>query len=340
MSRREMIELRQKKRRKRKKIIRWIIIGLLIIIVLVLSGTVGIIISNLNKVDKVEISETKEDLEISVEAEEQADKYDVTNFALFGIDTLETDGTKGRSDSIMIATLDKENNKIKLSSIMRDTYVDITGHGMDKITHAYAYGGPQLAVSTINKNFDLNITNFVTVDFLNMAKIIDALGGVEIEITAEELKYINFYIEEMAGAYDVKNVHVTSTGLQKLSGQQAVAYARIRYTSGGDSARTERQRTVLTALLNKLTTMDKSKFISTVPTLAQYVITNMDTKDMISIGVDALQTGISNIDQERFPLDGNSTDTTIDGVYYLATDLDKTAEQMHNFIYEDIKESE
>jgi LCP family protein required for cell wall assembly len=313
-----------------------IIFGILILFILALAWVAGSTLANLNKAKKTEISISNEDLGISEEALEKALKYDVLNFALFGIDSRDEE-EPGRSDSIIIATIDKTNKKIKLSSIMRDTYVEISDHGSTKINHAYAYGGPQLALETINSNFNLDIKYFATVDFFDMEKIIDALGGVEIDVTNEEVEYINGYSNETATISKEERILVTKPGIQVLNGMQAVAYTRIRYTAGGDYMRTERQRTVLTALLKKLASMDKAKFIATVPTLAQYVETNMSATDMISIGVDALKSGISNIEQERFPIDGNASDEKINGIYYLKTDIDLTTEQIHEFIYDDIK---
>lgn len=331
-------------RKKRKNGAKKILLSILIILVLLAAGVAGIIVAKLNSVvsglDKVEISDKKEDLGIHKEVEEKVKEYNVTNFAFFGIDTRDVDGVKGRSDAIMVVSIDKDHDKIKLTSIMRDTYVDIKGHGKDKINHAYAYGGPQLAVSTINKNFNLDIENFASVNFYNLQKIIDALGGVSIDISSDEKKYINNYIKCLAQDSKSKAKYIKKTGTQTLNGQQAVAYTRIRYTAGGDFKRTERQREVLSGLLNKIATMSKAKFISVVPELAKYVTTNMDLTDIISVGVDALQSDISNIDTERFPVDSNSENTKIKGVYYLKTDLQKTTEQMFKYIYEDIKPPE
>lgn len=328
-------------RKKKENSAKKVLLSILIILVLLGAGAAGIIVAKLNSVvsgmDKVEISEKKEDLEIHEEVEEKVKEYNVTNFAFFGIDTRSISGVKGRSDAIMIVSIDKDHDKIKLSSIMRDTYVDIKGHGKDKINHAYAYGGPQLAVSTINKNFNLDIKNFASVNFYNLQKIIDALGGVTLDISSAELKYINNYIKCLAQDSKSKAKYIKKKGTQTLNGQQAVAYTRIRYTNGGDFKRTERQREVLSGLLNKISTMSKAKFISVVPELAKYVTTNMDVTDMISVGVDALQSDISNIDTERFPIDSNAVSKKINGIYYLQTDIEKTTEQIFKYIYDDVK---
>lgn len=133
----------------------------------------------LYKIDQVELD--KDDLS----ANSYVSDNNIKNIALFGVDS--SDGGYGRSDSILILTIDKINNELKLSSIMRDSYVYIPGYGNDKITHAYAYGGPQLAIKTLNENFNLDIEDFATVDFESFPKIIDALGGIDINITQEEI---------------------------------------------------------------------------------------------------------------------------------------------------------
>ena len=163
----------------------------------VLVVAVGIVssyfYSQLNKVKKVEIPKTNSELNISDNAAKQDDG--IINIAFFGVDRRHKDEAS-RSDALMILTLDKKHKKIKISSVMRDSYVNVDGHGMTKVTHAYAYGGPTLAIKTLNKNFDLNIKDYVTVDFFGFEKIIDSVGGVDINITPEELKYINGNIEE------------------------------------------------------------------------------------------------------------------------------------------------
>src|SRR5699024_9711213 len=139
------------------------------------------------------------------------------NIALFGLDKGQ-DGEGSRSDSIMIASVDKHHKKIKLTSIMRDTYVEIEDRGMDKIGHAYAFGGPELAMKTINQNFNMNIRDFVSIDFSGFQKIIDAIGGVEIDVKPNE----------------VSHVKIDGSGLQTLSGEQALAYSRLIKTDNVD----------------------------------------------------------------------------------------------------------
>ena len=196
---------------KGKKITLWIIWIILFIILGVAAGAYIYANSLLNKMEKVEIN--KEDVGITDEVEEKLTKYDdtITNIALFGIDAEE--GEAGRSDSIMIATIDTHNKKLKLTSIMRDSYVNIDGHGLDKINHAYAFGKAQLAIKTLNENFDLNIEDFVAVNFSSLPKIIDKIGGIELDIDSEELEYINSYIRNVNTINKTNSPSIVSAGI-------------------------------------------------------------------------------------------------------------------------------
>lgn len=324
---------RKRKKKKKKSTGFKIFIGFLCVLLAIATVGGGYFVGLLNKMDNVDIN--KDNLGI---AEEEIKDYDtankITNIALFGVDA--TDGETGRSDSIMVATLDPVHNKLKLTSIMRDSYVYIEGYGQDKINHAYAYGGPELSIKTINENFGLNIEDFVTVNFSSLPKIINILGGVDIEITNEELEYINSYIDDINNKDGTNSAHIYSSGVQHLDGTQALAYSRIRYTSGGDYKRTERQRTVLEALFNKLTSTSVSSYNSLLNEVLPYVQTSLSATDILSLGTKVLGIG-SNLEQDRFPRDGYGEGAMIDGVYYLTFDLETAKQQMRDYIFNDIK---
>ena len=317
-------------------------------ILVVIGGSLGYTYYELSKVNTIKISKSNEDLGIKpVVLEQVKDKKieastktkagtKIINIALFGLDR-RYKNEPSRSDSIMILTIDELHKKIKMSSIMRDTYVDIKDHGKTKINHSYAYGGPQLAIRTLNENFNLDIKNFVTVDFFNLEKIIDELGGVSINVKADEISLINSYMGEVANLEKQTFKKVTSTGIQNLDGKQAVAYSRIRYTAGGDYVRTERQRTVLSALLEKIQGVGVLKFPSTVAKLLPYTQTSMSSTDIIELGTGIFTSGIKTLGQERFPVDAYSTGKMIGGVWYLVTDIKATTNQIHKYIYEDKK---
>lgn len=302
---------------KKKRTWLKVILGILIFIVILGAGGYFYVHTKLNKMNKVEVD--KSDLGINEELNSSYNKPEkIKNIALFGVDAPE--GENGRSDSIMIATIDPLHQKLKLTSIMRDSYVNIPGQGLDKINHAYAFGGPQLAIKTINENFGLNITDFITVNFSSLPKIIDALGGVEITITDEEVSHIP---------------GINYAGTYNLTGEQALTYSRIRYAEGGDYKRTERQRTVLEGLFKKALSMPASSYITTLDTVLPYIQTNMSSNTILSLGTKALSSFNGQLEQQRFPLDGYCTGEMINGVYYLTFDREGTKKQFMDYIFED-----
>ena len=318
---------------KGKKITVWI---LAIVLVVILGAVGGVYFYGnylFNKMEKVEID--KDNIGITEEVEEKLSKYNdsIINIALFGVDAV--DGGVGRSDSIMIATLDTVNKKLKLTSIMRDSYVAIDGHGNDKINHAYAFGGPQLAIKTLNENFDLNIEDFASVNFETLPKIIDKIGGIELDIDADELKYINGYISNLNNINGTSEPEIESTGLQHVSGTQALAFCRIRYTSGGDYKRTERHREVLTKILEKIETLPATSYPSLLSEILPMVNTSLDYSKILELGTEVLKLGDSKMELERFPRDEYCEGKLINEIYYLTFDKETTVEQLHNYIFED-----
>lgn len=189
------------------------------------------------------------------------------NIVIFGVDD-RTDSFSGRSDSIILVSINKKTSEVKLCSVYRDTYLKITDRSLDKVTHAYAYGGPELAISTLNQNLDLNITEFATVNFDSTKEIIDAVGGITLQIDSDEIKHIN---------------GINSSGYHHLNGAQALQYSRIRYEEGGDYKRTERMRTVLTAVFDKVKTLSLIELNDLANKLLPLVKTNISTFDVISL---------------------------------------------------------
>lgn len=312
----------------------------------ILVVIVGIISSyfygQLNKVKKVNIPKANSELNISdnfkSNTSDNAAKQDdeIINVAFFGIDRRNKD-EPSRSDALMVLTLDKKHKKLKISSVMRDSYVNVDGYGMTKVTHAYAYGGPTLAIKTLNKNFDLNIKNYVTVDFIGFEKIIDSIGGIDINITREEIKYINENIVETSKLENSSIPTAANVGLRKVNGKQALAYARLRETAGGDFERTQRERNVLVAVLNKIKEKSTTNIANVVLQLLPYTETSMSNTEILKSLKSISTLNIKNIDQERFPLDEYCNGKMISGVWYLIFDLQATKNQMHKYIFEDIK---
>ncbi|MNI44393.1 Regulatory protein MsrR [compost metagenome] len=232
----------------------------------------------------------------------------------------------------MILSVDNVHNKLKLSSIMRDSYVNIKGHGKDKINHAYAFGGPELSISTINTNFDLNIKEFATVNFDSLPKVVDQLGGIDLNITSGDLKYINSYIGSLNAEKKTNAANITSTGPQHVNGIQALAYARIRY-DGGDQERTHRHRIIFEALFNTIKSTNKTQYPAILSELLPLVKTSLNSGDILKLATSSVSLS-GGLVQDRFPRDDNGAGQMINGVYYQTFDKAKTVEQMHQFIFE------
>lgn len=275
-----MSENREKTGRKGLKIFGIIVLILIIILVLLVGSVFIFINSKLSKIQQVDIDET--DLGVSSQVEENLSGY--RNIALFGIDSRDSSlGRGNRSDCIIIASINNSTKEVKLISVYRDTYVNIEGYGLDKITHAYSYGEAPLALKTLNENFDLNITEFATVNFDAVAEAINALGGVTIDVQEDELQYINQYIEATSETTGIDSKRVTSAGTQTLDGVQAVAYSRIRYTEGGDYKRAERMRTVVEAMVEKFKTKSISEMNQIIDQILPEVYTNITSSDIFSL---------------------------------------------------------
>ena len=298
-----------------KKLIKITII-IIIILAILAASIVGFafwfIHNKLSKINYVYID--KEDLNISEEVFEELRSY--RNIAILGIDARADTYSEGnRSDGIIIASINEQTKEIKLTSVYRDTYVDIEGHGLDKITHAYSYGGPQLALKTLNTNFDLNITEFVTVNFDAVKEIVDNVGGVSMEITAEEVKHIN---------------GINSPGTYILSGEKALAYARIRYAEGGDYKRTERMRNVITAVFNKARTFNAVQLNNFVDNVLPKVYTNIEKNEILDIIPKA--TSYKIIESIGWPYEVKGI--TLDRWYGVPVTLESNVVKLHQEIFE------
>jgi len=298
---------KNKRRKKKKKSLGFkISMGILGVLIFIIAIGGGYFYSLYNKMDKVEIDKSKLGI-ASKDAFKEYDNHDsIKNIALYGIDAEE--GQAGRSDSIMIATIDPTHNKVKVTSIMRDSYVNIPDHGMDKINHAYAFG--------------LNVEDFVSVNFSSLPEIIDILGGITIDITEEEVSHIP---------------GVSSTGPTLLTGKQALAYSRIRYASGGDYERTHRHRNVMSAVFNKALAASPTSYPSILNNILPLVQTNLSSGDFISLATKVAGLGNGKLEQERFPRDGDGAGDMSTGIYYLKFDIETVKKQMRDYIFADKK---
>lgn len=238
----------------------------------------------------------------------------ITNILLLG-----TDGRPGenaqRSDAMMILTVDNKNKSLKLTSLGRDTYVDIPGHGKQKLTHAYFYGKADLLIETIEENFKLDIHDYAQVDFYSFMDIINVLGGVTVDVQESELKELNKFIPETYYWYKDKSQPmqlVESPGEQLLNGYQALSFARIRKN---DSAfeRDRRQRDVIQAMFSGVKEMSKWQYPKLLNAVLPYLKTNMKTTQIVSLGMSVIRMGSLDIKQFEFPI--TNSPYSIEGKY-------------------------
>lgn len=276
-------ENNMRKKKKMNKGLKIFLIILLVLVIFILGlGVAGYTFVNgkIGKMQKENIDTTA----VGINEETKQELKGYRNIALLGIDSRADDyGLGNRSDCMMIASINQETNEIKLISVYRDTYVYVMENGtkrLDKITHAYSYGGAQNTLKSLNEAMDLNITEFVTVNFDAVIAAVDSLGGVYIDIDESEIRYVNDYIDATSESSGVKSSHITHAGRQKLDGVQAVSYTRVRYTAGGDYKRTERMRTVVEAMLSKAKTLNVGQLNSFADTILPKIRTNISTSEI------------------------------------------------------------
>ena len=280
---------REKRRRKGLKIAGIVLLVIIIIALGVVAGGYWYIQSKLSKMQQEDLN--VEELQIDSQVEENLSKF--TNIAIFAIDSRADDdyGKGNRSDGIIIASINNETKEVNLISVYRDCYVQIEGHGLDKITHAYSYGAAPLAVSTLNTNLDLNIKEFVSVNFDAVAEAVNAVGGIELDITSAEMETMNTkYIRQTSEAIGIHSNfnYVTTAGKQKVDGVQAVAYCRVRSTAGGDYKRTERMREVIMKVAEKLKTRSIGELNNFLNVILPKVRTSLDKNEIIGLIPNAL----------------------------------------------------
>ncbi len=276
----------------------------------------------------------EKDLAAGVKADE-----DITNIALFGLDTREGD-TQSHSDSIMIATVDNTRGKLKLTSLMRDSLVEIDGHGSDKLNAAYFLGGPALAIRTINENFGTDIQDYVAVEFGQLVQIVDTLGGVEIDVQDYELNELNRVITDYGIEQGTKFELVDKAGAQNLNGVQALCYGRIRKNNTGDDwSRVERQGIVLDAMFSKLKKLSINRMLMLMYKLMPYVTCSLAPAELAPLVVGALKNGMPTLEHMRIPVDGEWEYYGQSGEYILF-DLDVAAEHIRQYIYEGVSHDE
>ncbi|MGI6108563.1 MAG: LCP family protein [Eubacteriaceae bacterium] len=273
---------------------------------------------------------------ISDNAAAMASSERIVNVAIFGVDG-RSDVEGDRSDSIMIASADFEHNKLKVTSLMRDTYTyNEQEKDYDKLNAAYALGGPDLALKVINENFDTPITDYITVNFDALVEMVNSVGGVEINVTdEEELYWINQYLMDVNDKVGTADPDVAGTGLQTLTGSQALAYSRIRYTGNGDYDRTQRQRNVLQQVVTKAKALGPVALYNLMNQTLPYIETSLSKTEIMKYMLNVITMGSSDIEQFRLPTDTYVTDGYVDGVSYVfPMTLTDNIEAWYQFVYE------
>ncbi|MBP3801932.1 MAG: LCP family protein [Clostridia bacterium] len=313
----------KKKKKKKRKFLRRFLFFLIILITIAAGIAFAYLQDKLGKINYVEVN--KDELGIS---DNVTKGY--RNIALFAVDTRNIKSNDGsRSDGIIVLSINEKTKDVKMLSVYRDTYVQIEGHGLTKITHAYAYGGPTLAIKTLNQNLDLNISEYITVNFDAVATAIDEMGGIEVEIKKDEVGQMNEYIRETAQVTGKKSKSIPSAGTYNLDGVQAVTYGRIRKTDGGDYKRTERMRTVIMKTFEKAKKMDLGKLNNILDKVLPKFQTNMTSGDIIGL---ATQVGSYKISENLgWPYDTKGK--TLDAWYGIPVTLESNVTRLHKELF-------
>ena len=308
-----------RKHQKRK------IIGIVILaVILLIVGVYGSIIWKFYKdtVDIVPADEVDPKAKSVKIAEADQKDDEVYNVLLVGTDSRDPNSDMGRSDSMMLVSFNKKENKSTVVSFLRDSLVDIDGYGKSRLGHTYAYGGVGLTINTINKTYDLDIQNYITINFENLVGIIDEIGGVKVYISEEEAEY-----------YRQNGMPNIESGDVILTGSQALAHARNR-TLGSDFERTRRQRSVMYGIYRKvMEDKDPSSILSLINYCMNQVETNMSVTEIYDMAKDVLAVDNLKMQQASLPQDGTYTDITYEGMAVLEIDFDANKKFLEELLY-------
>lgn len=309
------------------------LIALLVLMLFVLRAT-----DEEEGVEHISIVESEIKMEMPEEVKKNETMKGYRNIALFGVDSRKEQLASGtRSDTIMIASINLDTKEVKLLSVYRDTYLNLMGsYGTySKCNVAYRSGGGTQAIKMLNANLDMDITDFITIGFEGLRDVVDALGGVYIDVDANEIKHLNNY--QIAMTESMSDIDtftaVTDTGYQLLNGLQATAYCRIRYTSGGDYKRTERQREVIKACLEVAKTISPTKLASICETIFGEVCTSLDLTDILEVLKDVTQYTI--VDDSGFPAADMITTAYVGskGDCVIPLNLESNVKWAHKFLF-------
>ena len=320
----------QKKNKRGKRKVILFIIEVLVLLVL----AVGLfVLSKVQRLNSDPIEEGNIIINNNISSVESEVLTGYTNIALFGVDARDGKLKAGaHSDVIMIASINNATEDVKLVSVYRDTYLDNTNEEYRKATECYFYGGPERAINMLNKNLDLNIEDYVTVDFNAIATTVDALGGVDIDIQEDEVEHLNNYLVETSQVLGIDSYeNISGPGMQHLDGLHALSYCRIRYTTGDDFKRTERQRAVLQQLFEKAKTMDILTLNNLADELLDMCVTSMTLNEILALIQDIASYNIVNT--TGFPFNSQGQTLPDAGDCVVPKTLSENVLQLHRYLF-------
>lgn len=260
----------------------------------------------------------------------------VDNILLIGKDKTK-DSNISRSDTMIILTIDNLNKSLKLTSLTRDTLVDIPNKGAEKLNHAFAYGGPKLLIETIKNNLGIDIKDYAVVDFDSFIEVVNIIGGVDVSVQESEINHLNKIIETCYSLNEEKkgNIeYITSSGVQSLNGYQALAYARLRKTDT-IYKRDERQRQILTSIAGKLSNTSITNYPKIVKSLVRHIDVNISFGKIMKLALISHELASYEIKQLEFPNEKYRKEGLVNGSFVVEWDKEKNIELINNFIYGD-----
>ena len=327
---------RQKAIMRKRRIQRRVILLIIELLVLLILAVILFAVSKLGKIKREEVPLENIEVNDGLSEETQEIMSQYTTIALFGLDNRSNGNlSTGRSDVIMIANINNDTKEVKLCSVFRDSYLDIGNGSFRKCNAAYSNGGPEAAINMLNKNLDLSITDYVTVDFNAVVECVDLLGGITLdEVTDEEAVLMQGYMDEINKLTKHNSKYLSGGGTNvKLDGVQACAYSRIRYTAGDDYKRAERQRTVLAAMVEKAKKSDIVTISKLIDEVFGDIQTSFSNKDLVALASQIFNYKLG--ESSGFPFNKNSTTIGSKGSVVVPCTLESNVIELHQFLYDD-----
>lgn len=322
-------KMTRRQRRKRKLIL--FIVEVLVILILLAALFVIIKLNKLNNTG--DLDEDKLNINIDAKTQELLDGY--TNIALFGIDNRSTGKYEsGNSDCIMIASINNDTKEVRLISVYRDSFLAVDDDDdLRKLNAAYAKGGPTGAVAALNKNLDLDIKEYVAVDFNAVMEVVDALGGIELDISSKEAETMKIYINEMNEVMGTNGTAVSGPGLQTVNGIQALAYCRDRYSGGDDYGRTERQRTVISKIVEKAKAASLPTLNKVIDKLFPDISTSLSSSEILGLAAGIKDYELADKQGWPFQLTTERMGGKL-GDVVVPTDLETNVNLLHQYLFD------